>query len=185
MVLISLPSSLSLTTYNDDSKTRCDPVSGKESLDVIIENIKATRLFKDFLVGLDVGSDHFPVLTILQFKNQLTETPRYIRRIKNLNSKKWEQLLNKFPMVERSENAIALDAKAELVTNQIIAAFKESCPEKRVTKRSKCEFTPEIRACVKEKRKLWRQKNNALLNDNHVLARHLMTQMNRLGNTKK
>ena len=184
--LLDKLNSLNLTTFNDDSKTRCDPVSGKEeSLDVIIGNYKASRIFKDFWVGLDVGSDHFPVHTIFQFKNKITETPHYIRIIKNLNSKKWEQMLNESPAIEASDNASMLDSNAELMTDQIISAFKESCPEKLVGKRAKCEFTPEIRACVKEKRKLRRQKNTALLNDDQVLARQIMSNINRLGNTIK
>ena len=105
-------------------------------MDVIIGNYKASRIFKDFWVGLDVGSDHFPVHTIFQFKNKITETPHYIRIIKNLNSKKWEQMLNESPAIEASDNASMLDSNAELMTDQIISAFKESCPEKLVGKRA-------------------------------------------------
>ena len=84
-----------------------------------------------------------------------------------------------------SQNPTALDSYAELVTHQIMTAFRECCPEKCIKKRARCEFTPEIRACVKEKRKLRRQKNLALQNDNLVLARQIMTHMNMLGNEIK
>ena len=177
---------LNLSIFNDDSKTRCDPVSGKEeSLDIVVGNDQAHRIFKDFWVDLDIGSDHFPVHTVLQFGSTRSAAPEYIRMIRNLNKRKWEKTLNKFPQLTPSQTPFELDANAELITNQIMTAFKESCPEKCVKKRAKCEFTPEIRACVKEKRKLRRQKNTALQNDDLVLARQIMTRINQLGNDIK
>ena len=84
--LLDMLNDMGLFIFNDDSKTRCDPVSGKEdSLDMGIGNNRAQGLFKEFWVGLDVGSDHFPVHTTLQFKNKGSETPEYIRRVQDLN----------------------------------------------------------------------------------------------------
>ena len=40
---------LNLVTFNNDSMTRCDPVSGKEeSLDIVIGNLAATQIYKEF-----------------------------------------------------------------------------------------------------------------------------------------
>ena len=184
--LLNALNRMNLHVFNDDSKTRCDPVSGKEeSLDLVIGNDNAMRILSDYWVGLDIGSDHYPVHAILQFGIPTPDNPHLVRRITNLNLKKWEKILNGHPRIGAAQNPSSLDSNAELVTDQIMKAFKESCPEKKIMKKAKCEFTPEIRACVKEKRKLRRQKNVALQNDDQVLVRQIMTQINKLGNDIK
>jgi hypothetical protein len=175
-----------LNTFNDDSKTRCDPGSGKEeSLDIVAGNTKAARLFRDFWVGVDVGSDHYPLHTTLQFKNKGQAPPIMIRRIEKMNHKKWENQLNEQQPLQPSRTASELDSNAELMTKRIMSAFENSCPETRINKSAKCKFTLEIKACVKEKRKLRRQKNEALQNNDQALVRQLMSRINKLGNDIK
>ena len=72
---------LGLLTFNDDSKTRCDPVTGKEdSLDLMIGNLHSLKLLKEFWVGYDIGSDHYPVHITLQFRERTLCSPLKTRR---------------------------------------------------------------------------------------------------------
>ena len=175
-----------LTTFNNGSKTRCDPSSGKEeSLDIVIGNIEAATIFSQFWVGPDVGSDHFPVHSILQFGTQQPSQPTKIRRIGNLNKTKFKKKLDLTPRIPEAQTALELECNAILITDRIKETFDECCPETVIKKKAKCAFTPEIEQMVKEKRKLRRQKNAALQNLDYDQARLVMSQINRLGNDIK
>ena len=173
-------------TFNNDSKTRCDPVTGKEdSLDLVIGNLHAARLLKEFWVGYDVGSDHFPVHATLQFKDKSSLPPLQKRCAAKMNMTKWNKLLNENSAIPRAQDAAEIEKNAMEITRRIKDAFERSCPITTIRKRPKCSFTPEIEARVKEKRRLRREKNNALSDQNPQLARQIMSRMNRLGNEIK
>ena len=175
-----------LTTLNNQSKTRCDPCSGKEeSLDLVIGNLEAATIFTEFWVGPDVGSDHLPVHSVLQFGIEQPREPVKIRRFGNLNRTKLKKILDSEARFPIARNATELERHAAMITDQIKRAYDRSCPETVIKKRSKCLFTPEIEMMVKEKRNLRRQKNAALQNHNPGQARLIMTKINRLGNDIK
>ena len=177
---------LNLVTFNDDSKTRCDPVTGKEdSLDIIIGNLESARLLKEFWVGYDLGSDHYPVHATLQFKEPTSLPSIQVRRAEKMNTARWNKLLKKQPPLRRAATAADLEKNAETLTSRIKSAFEQCCPLTTIKRKSKCKFTPEIEARVKEKRKLRRDKNDALQSQNLVLARDIMTRMNKIGNEIK
>ena len=184
--LLNLLSQLNLITLNDDSKTRCDPVSGKEeSLDVIIGNCDAASLFANFWVGPDVGSDHYPVHASLQFKAETPEIPIKIRKIQKLNHTKWKSCFNSFSSLPVSKTPNELDRNAVLLSCRILAVYQLCCPETQIRKNAKHEFTPEIKALVKEKRRMRREKNVALQQGDMTTVRLIMTRINRLGNDIK
>ena len=179
---------LHLIPFNDHSKTRCDPVSGKEeSLDIVVGNLDAAKIFCEFWVGFDIGSDHYPLHSIFQFKEPNTSSSSTFktRRIQKLNMTKFNRLLREHGTISPSTTAANLDDNAALLTEQINDAFESSCPLTTIRKRQKCSFTPEIQAKVKEKRRLRREKNVANQMQNHLLVRELMTRINRLGNEIK
>ena len=67
---------------NDGSKTRCDPISGKEEvLDIVVCTPEILTMNPEFYVGDDIGSDHYPLHTNLAFHSQQTNPPIYIRTI--------------------------------------------------------------------------------------------------------
>ena len=175
-----------LVVFNNDSMTRCDPVTGKEeSLDLMIGKVYSAQLLKDFWVGFDVGSDHYPVHVLLQFDAMSAPSPRYIRKPEKMNTAKWNRILNSQRPIPSSSTPAELDANVELLTSQITSAFESSCPNTLIKKPSLNRFTPEIQDKVKEKRKLRRQKNDALQQQNMTLVREIMTKINRLGNEIK
>ena len=175
-----------LVVFNNDSMTRCDPATGKEeSLDLMIGNVRSAQMLKDFWVGFDVGSDHYPVHILFQFDVMSTPTPRYIRKPEKMNNAKWNRILNSQPPISSSSTPAELDANVEVLTDRIASAFESSCPSTRIKKPSLNRFTPEIQVKVKEKRKLRRQKNDALQQQNLTLVREIMTKINRLGNEIK
>ena len=177
---------LNLVTFNNDSTTRCDPVTGKEeSLDVIIGNLAATQIYKEFWVGYDIGSDHYPVHLTLQFKPESTNPPCMTRKPQKMNYKKWQKTLDQHGDIGQSKNAVELEKNAETITSKIREAFEYSCPLTTIRKKPKCRFSPEIEAKVKEKRKLRREKNEALKKNNLSATRQIMTKINRLGNEIK
>ena len=176
-----------LYILNDMSKTRCDPISGKEeTLDLIICNYDALSIFRGFWVGPSVGSDHYPIHSRQQFRPQpVSPAPEKERNIKNTKWKEYQRLLNakKFMLPKTAAQA---DIIANTITSQIIEAFKSSCPltEKR-NRKTRSPFTPEIKMLVKEKRKLRREKNAALESSDLYLVRQIMTRINRLGSDIK
>ena len=177
-----------LILFNNDSKTRCDPVTGKEeSLDLVIGNIDSTRLFQEFWVGFDVGSDHYPLHAVFQFKapENGASLSGKIRRVQKLNRTKWNRILTDLPVISRAETATQLDINAMKITENINHAFEQSCPLTNTKKRPKCAFTPEIEAKVKEKRRLRREKNEATRSGDDILVREIMTRINKLGNEIK
>ena len=177
---------LNLITHNDDSKTRCDPVSGKEeSLDVVISNMEAARLFKEFWVGYDIGSDHYPMHVTLQFNNPPRAVPRQTRKVQKLNTVSWNKHLKAQPPLPRSTTATELEQNAEAITARIKEAFDKCCPLTTIKRKPKCRFSAEIEAKVKEKRRLQRLKNEASWSQDALLTRQIMTQINKLGNEIK
>ena len=167
--------------------TRCDPVTGREeSLDLVIGNLCSARYFHQFWVGFDVGSDHYPVHSIFQFKNPNSNcNSNKMRKIQKLNTTKWNKLLKNLPSLFPSKTADELDQNAVSFTLQIKEAFEKSCPLTNIKTKSKCTFTPEIQAKVKEKRRLRREKNTALQMQDEIRVREIMTRINRLGNEIK
>ena len=177
---------LNLITYNNDSMTRCDPVSGKEeSLDIIIGNLASAQIYKEFWVGYDVGSDHYPVHLTLQFRQKPTNQPHLTRKPQKMNHKKWEKILDQHGEIGNSSTAAELEENANIITSRIREAFEDSCPITKIRTTPKCRFSPEIEAKVKEKRKLRRLKNDTLKNQDFASARLIMTKINRLGNEIK
>ena len=184
--LIDMLSFHNLVVFNDGNKTRCDPVSGKEEcLDLAIGNLQSSSLFREFWVGFDIGSDHFPIHSVLQFKNPTLKSPIKMRKCEKLNTTKWNRILTDAPPIHQARTSTELERNAELITECIKLAFEDSCPLTTIRKIPKCAFTPEIKAKVKEKRKLRREKNSALQAQNHFHVRLLMTKINRLGNEIK
>ena len=174
-----------LVFFNDLSKTRCDPSTGKEeSLDLIIGNCESCTIFQEFWVGLDVGSDHYPLHLTLQF-----DIPRksdiLVRKEQKLNKTKFIKMLNEYPCLSAAKTPAELDANANQLISEITESFESSCPLTKIKNRQKCRFTPEMEAKVKEKRKLRREKNAALASDDMSRARIIMTRINRLGNEIK
>ena len=177
-----------LVLYNDDSKTRSDPATGKEeSLDLIAGNLGSAKYFRQFWVGFDVGSDHYPVHSIFQFRNPSNDSSSSIktRKIQKLNNTKWNKLLKSQPSLFPSKTAEELDHNATSFTKLIKDVFEKSCPLTTIKKKSKCTFTPEIKEKVKEKRRLRREKNLAAQRQDEQLVRQIMTRINRLGNEIK
>ena len=184
--LLDALNSFNLVTFNDDSQTRCDPVSGKEeSLDLVVGNLMSARIFKEFWVGYDIGSDHYPVHATLQFKAPSLASPLKTRKAQKLNRTKWNKILNSHQPAPKASTAADLENNAVNITNQIKDAFEQCCPLTIIRKRPKCRFSPEISAKVKEKRKLRREKNNALHSQNYELVRVLMSRINKIGNDIK
>ena len=178
-------SSNNLIFFNDLSKTRCDPSTGKEeALDLIIGNCESSTIFHEFWVGFDVGSDHYPLHLTLQF-----DSPRKreftVRKEQKLNVPKFKNMLNDFPLFSTAKTPRELDANASQMMNEIKESFENSCPLTKIKNRQKCKFTPEMEMKVKEKRKLRREKNIALARHDSDLARNIMTRINRLGNEIK
>ena len=175
-----------LITFNNESATRCDPVTGKEeSLDLIIGNAPLSQMLQEFWVGFDVGSDHYPVHVLFQFDTPTPSVPRHVRKPEKMNNQVWNRILKSQSPISSSSTPTELDTNVEILTKTINGAFESSCPLTRINKQSIHHFTPEIQTKVKEKRKLRRQKNDALQQQNFSLVREIMTKINRLGNEIK
>ena len=175
-----------LFILNDGSKTRCDPVSGKEeALDIAIANFGALSMFRNFWIGDDVGSDHYPVHVLFQFNTKPHETNIQEQRMECTNWKVFQQHMSATPALDACNNPQDIDAAVELITNQITAAFDVACPARKKRNRKKYRFTTEIETKVKEKRQLRRDKNKAYANNDLAEVRRIMTRMNFLGNEIK
>ena len=184
--LLNQIQSNNLFVLNDGSKTRYDPCSGnEESLDLIIANLGALSLFRDFWTGEEIGSDHYPTHCILQFQNSRSTEIPMIRRIAKTNWSEFECQLSIWPPLEPCLNAHDIDQAIALKTHQIKEAFEHACPLVAKRKPSKNHFSFEIEAKVKEKRRLWREKSKAVAQQDMIKVRQLMTEINRLGNDIK
>ena len=134
-----------LIVFNDLSKTRCDPYSGKEeSLDLMIGNCDSNKIFHEFWVGFDVGSDHYPLHLTLKFDAPTSSSQKYMRKIEKMNIKKWESELKANPPLSTATTPSEVDNNAHTLTKQIQDAFENSCPLTKQQKKRKCKFTPEI-----------------------------------------
>ena len=92
--LLQCLSDCNLITFNNGSHTRCDPSTGKEeSLDLAIGNADCAKIFKEFWVGFDVGSDHYPVHALFQFKSPVSANPLKVRKYEKMNVTKWNHIL--------------------------------------------------------------------------------------------
>ena len=176
-----------LFILNDGSKTRCDPVSGKEEvLDLCLSNYDSLSIFKDFWVGDEIGSDHYPLHVKTQFRDKpLSAPPTQERRFENANWKKFEQHLLSKPMHSQCQTSEHIDDLVTRITEEITDAYEISCPLKNKRKAAKTSFSPEIKIRVKEKRRLRREKNLAFAEQDFVKVREIMTKINRLGNEIK
>ena len=176
-----------LFILNDGSKTRCDPVTGnEEALDLAISNYGPLTMFRDFWVGDDVGSDHYPLHTLIQFGQKPTNDTRdQEQRIERTNWKVFQQEMLSWPPIEVCDTPRKVDHAVELISNHIKEAFNIACPLKDKRKQAKCRFTPEIEEKVKEKRRLRREKNVAFANNNQEEIRRITSRMNFLGNEIK
>ena len=176
-----------LIFLNDGSKTRCDPFSGKEeALDMIISNPAAISLFKEFWVGEEIGSDHYPLHAVFQFgaKKNAFETPQ-VQRIEKTDWNAFQKNISIWPPLDNCRTAKDIDSAVELITFQIQDAFNQACPLQPKRKPAKCRFTPEIESKVKEKRKLRREKSKAMAAQDQSRVRALTIEINRLGNDIK
>ena len=178
-----------LFVCNDGSKTRCDPVTGREEvLDIIIHNFNATPLFQKFWVGDDVGSDHYPIHATYQFKSETNETAPLERRIENTDWRKFEDELETFASNYVMESNLCkedIDLAVETISSKILNSFHNACPLRERRTKKKFKFTAEIREKVKEKRQLRREKSSAASHGDWVTVRYKMMQMNRIGNDIK
>ena len=175
-----------LYILNDGSQTRCDPVSGKEeALDVSISNHGALSMFREFWVGDEIGSDHYPIHTLIQFKGKPTDSIGQERRIERTNWRLFQQNMLSCPVLETCKTSQDIDNAVEQITSQIQESFDIACPLRNKRKPTKCKFTPEIEKKVKEKRSLRRQKNIAAANNDQCEVRRIMTRINFLGNEIK
>ena len=175
-----------LYILNDGSKTRCDPVSGKEeALDIVISNIGIVSMFRNFWVGDDVGSDHYPIHTLLQFRSKPIESRGQEQRVEWTDWKAFQQKMLSWPSLDTCNTPNDIDQAVQTITQQTTDAFNTACPLRDKKKPPKCRFTPEIEAKVKEKRHLRRQKNMAAARGNQLEVRRVMTRINFLGNEIK
>ena len=166
----------SLAILNDGSMTRCDPIHGTEqALDIVVCNRKALSYFEYFYVGHDVGSDHFPIIT--KFHMLCQETATHSRFIKNTDWNTYKENLKSFT-IDRLATPEDVNNAVAKITAAMIDAFEKACPltKKRV---KKCNFTPEMLAIVKEKRRLRRQKSNAMREGDRQTAAALQKEINR------
>ena len=176
-----------LFILNDGSKTRCDPVSGnEEALDLVIANYDALALFQNFWVGDDIGSDHFPIHTLIQFapKPSNTTAPQE-QRMERTNWKMFQEKMLTWPTLGTCNTPQEIDNAVQLISNHIKEAFDVACPMRNKKKTAKCRFTPEIGEKVKEKRSLRRQKNKAIAEENQLEVRRISSRINFLGNQIK
>ena len=172
---------------NDGSKTRCDPVSGNEEvLDVVIANFESLSMFRNFWAADEIGSDHYPLHTMLQFKTKPLEgAPPQEQRFELTNWKMFEKTLLAWPEIESCETTNDIDAAVSVISYQIKDAFDRACPMRDKRKPSKCLFTPEMERQVKEKRRLRRQRNVARAHGDSHQVRFLTTRINSIGNEIK
>ena len=175
-----------LFIHNDGSTTRCDPCTGKEDvLDLILSNFDAMSMYKSFWVGDEIGSDHFPIHSLLQFGAKTDVHMPQIRRIAKTDWKSFEEHLSLWPPLNEIHIGHDIDMAVEVMTSQIHDAFDRACPLQPKKRPAKCRFTPEIESKVKEKRRLRREKNEALAVNDQDRVRFIMTRINRLGNDIK
>ena len=146
---------------NDGTKTRCNPISGKEeTLDLIVSNSNMYRDFVAWTVDEDVGSDHYPIRATFNIDNTCLRMTQTYRNIKDTNWDEFRQSLTQPPSLLPT-NAEEIDEAVQHLTLLITNAFEAACPEKCNRFPNKKTFTPEMICTVKEKRKLRRQKSDA------------------------
>ena len=175
-----------LFIHNDGFATRCDPVTGKEDvLDLIISNFGAMSMFKSFWVGEEIGSDHFPIHSLLQFGTQSDFYIPQTRRVRSTDWKAFERHLSIWPPLEICHTGHDIDIAVEVITTQIQDAFNQACPLQPKRKPAKCRFTPEIESKIKEKRRLRREKNKAMADLDQGQVRLIMSRINKIGNEIK
>ena len=177
----------SLFILNDGSQTRCDPYSGKEeALDLIISNFAAMSFYKEFWVGEEIGSDHYPLHSVFQFgvKKSDFQQPQK-RHIEKTDWKAFKDYISAWPPMDDCQTSKDIDTAVDVITHQIQDSFFRACPLQNMRKPAKCKFTPEIESKIKEKRKLRREKSKAMAAQDQPRLRVLMTKINKLGNDIK
>jgi phosphopantetheinyl transferase (holo-ACP synthase) len=136
---------------------RCDPFSGKEEvLDLIIHNFDACSLFSKFWVGECIGSDHYPIHALYQFRRESLFIPSKERRIEKTDWEMFEASLSAYASSSSSSWKCKeeIDAAVEALSSGIVSAFHDACPLQDERKKKRFKFTKEIREKVKEKRRI-------------------------------
>ena len=173
-----------LITLNDGSKTRYDPVTGKEQvLDLTICNSLMARNFVTWQVDEDIGSDHFPIRAIFSI-GSVTQRATTYRNVKDTDWEDFQNRLievNQLPLTtaQEVENAVAA------LTAHILNAYHEACPLKTNRFKNKMPFTREMQAIVKEKRRLRREKAAARAREDAIMVAVLQKEINRRNNELK
>ena len=152
---------------------------------MVILNFRTLSIFRDFWIEDDVGSDHYPVDTMVQFKYKPSETILHEQRIERTNWKTFQQKMSTWPEIDPCNTPQDLDNAVDLTSRQIKEAFDIACPVTEKRKAAKCKFSAEIEGKVKEKRRPRRDKNIASANNDMVEVRRIMTRINFLGNEIK
>ena len=87
-----------LLIMNDGTKTRYNPISGKEeTLDMIVTNGNMFRDFLEWTVDEDVGSDHYPTRATFNTYNAQLRTTQTYRNVKDTDWDKFRLLLEQTP----------------------------------------------------------------------------------------
>ena len=168
---------------NDGSKTRYDPVSGKEQvLDLCLVNSLMAKDFSEWQVDSDIGSDHYPLRA--SFSIGAPSESKTYRNIKDTDWKLFQESLDAIQVLQVS-NPLDVETAVVALTGDIRQAFYDSCPEKVNKFRRKEPFTQEMLRIVREKRKLRREKANLMRNDDLVLASLLQREINKKNNELK
>ena len=152
-----------LIVLNDGSPTRCNPINGaSEVLDVAICNQRAISIFTEFSVGDDLGSDHFSLHTCFKYKHQSQPQtdkapPRKFRNEKNADWRIFREALDKVDFTA-TDHVHKLDERVSSISDNIISAFEQACPESQIKNKNPFCFKGEVKELIKEKRKLQREK---------------------------
>ena len=180
--LLQILNDNAFAVLNDGNMTRCDPIHGTEQvLDLILCNYAALGHFTQFMVGPDVGSDHYPLLASFRLKVSSTT---YMRNWKKADWASYKSHLEDISL-ENPKTADDIDTQIAFLSKMIIEALDKVCPLKQ-KKISKCSnFTPEMLSIVKRKRRLRRQKCEATRNGDYDQAAALQTHVNRLNKELK
>ena len=178
-----------LFVCNDGSPTRCDPFSGKdEVLDLVMHNFGAANLFQNFAVGECIGSDHYPIHAVYQFKPKGPLVAAKERRIEkndwSVFTSELESFVSRFTagaLLKREE----IDEAVKTISDKILSSFHTACPLQEKKPKKKYKFTKEIRSKVKEKRRLRREKSMATASSDWITVRLKMTEINKIGHDIK
>ena len=172
---------------NDGSKTRCDPITGREEvLDIIMCSPNMTNYNPSFFVGDDVGSDHYPIHIGLSFGYHRSKNPIYYRNPAQTEWPLFRDLVNQeICNLREPQSREDLDIVAGKLTSLVKEAYEASCPLRK-KRESKKPITPLIMDMIKEKRKLRRKKSANMAKGEWLAAQSIQKEMNKIsGQIKK